>query len=84
MKLEEEFESLYFDLCINLWEQVRKQSSVRHFAFKGMLKVATKYPELKNEVLALVQPHFVNSLSPGIRKSIIKSISDLETNTSNL
>lgn len=78
MKLEEDFESLLFDLCVDLWEQVRKQSSVRNFAFKGMLKVAEKYPDLNNEILTLTQPHFIHPLSPGIRKSVVKSIRSLE------
>ena len=78
MDLEKSFEGLLFDLFVDLWEQVRKQPSVRSFAFKGMVKVAEKYPELKNEVLLLTQSHYINPLSPGIRKSILKSIKNLE------
>lgn len=77
MKLEEDFESLLFDLSVQLWEQIRKKPSVRYYAFKGMINVAEKYPELKNEVLSLTQPHFVNPLSAGIRKGILKEIEEL-------
>ncbi len=77
MELDEDFESLLFDISVTLWEQVRKQSSVRYYAFQGMMKVVEKYPELKNEVLSLTQPHFVNALSPGVRKSVLKNISEL-------
>lgn len=77
MELDEDFESLLFDLSVTLWEQVRKQSSVRYYAFQGMMKVVEKYPELKNEILSLTQPHFVNALSPGVRKSVHKSINEL-------
>lgn len=78
MDLEEEFEGLLFDLSVNLWEQVRKQPSVRYYAFQGMVKVAEKYPELKNEVLSLTQPHYINPLSSGIRKSLLKKLNALE------
>ena len=77
MELDEDFESLLFDISVTLWEQVRKQSSVRYYAFQGMMKVVEKYPELKNEVLSLAQPHFVNTLSPGVRKGVLKSINEL-------
>lgn len=77
MELDEDFESLLFDISVTLWEQVRKQSSVRYYAFQGMMKVVEKYPELKNEVLSLTQPHFVNALSPGVRKSVYRNINEL-------
>ncbi|MEQ8357914.1 MAG: hypothetical protein RH860_00400 [Cytophagales bacterium] len=79
MELDEDFESLLFDISVTLWEQVRKQSSVRYYAFQGMMKVVEKYPELKNEILSLAQPHFVNTLSPGIRKGVYKSINELKS-----
>ena len=79
MELDEDFESLLFDISVTLWEQVRKQSSVRYYAFQGMMKVVEKYPELKNEVLSLTQPHFVNALSPGVRKGIYKKLNELNS-----
>lgn len=79
MELDEDFESLLFDISVTLWEQVRKQSSVRYYAFQGMMKVVEKYPELKNEVLSLAQPHFVNTLSPGVRKGIYKKLNELNS-----
>jgi len=81
MNLKEDFESSLFDLCVDLWEQVRKKPSVRHFAFLGMIKVEKKYPELKNEVLLLTEPHFIEPLSPGIKKSVLKSVAELKSPT---
>lgn len=78
MELTEEQESLLFDLSATLWEQVLKKPSVRHFAFRCMMKVAEKYPELENEILLLAQPHYVNPLSPGIRNSVLKTVSKLK------
>lgn len=82
MDLTEDFESLLFDLSVSLWEQVRKTSSIRCFAFKGMIKVAKKYPELNNEIISLCQPHLINPLSPGIRKGVYKSINELTSQNS--
>ncbi len=78
VKLTEEQESLLFDLSVNLWEQVRKKPSIRHFAFKAMVQIAKKYPELNHEILLLSQPHYINPLSPGIRASVIKMAAKLE------
>lgn len=80
MDLEEENESLLFDLAVTLWEQIRKKPSVRFFAFKCMVRTAEKYPELTNEILVLAQPHYINPLSPGIRNSILKTLKKLENN----
>lgn len=78
MDLEEDHESLLFDLAVTLWEQIRKKPSVRFFAFKCMIRTAEKYPELTNEIFVLAQPHYINPLSPGIRNSILKTLKKLE------
>lgn len=78
MNLSEDQQSMLFDISANLWEQIRKKPSVRHFAFSCMVKVAENYPELKNEILLLAQPHYINPLSPGIKQSILKSLKKLE------
>ena len=83
MELNEDFESLLFDISVTLWEQIRKQPSVRYYAFQAMIKVAEKYPELRNEVLSLTQPHFINPLSSGIRKGVLKNIDKLKSQDGN-
>ncbi len=72
LDLAEEHEGQLLDLAIEIWEQVRKQPGVRHFAFRIMFEAIKKYPELTNEILMLTQPQYVNSLSPGIKNSILK------------
>lgn len=72
LDLDEEHEGQLLDFAIETWEQVRKQPSVRHFAFKIMFDAIKKYPELTNEILMLTQPQYVNSLSPGIKNSVLK------------
>lgn len=82
MELNEEQESLLFDFSVSLWEQVLRIPSVRHFAFKSMIRIAEKYPELNHEILVLTQPHYVNPLSPGIRHGVLKTVRELEKKTS--
>lgn len=78
MKLSEDQEGLLFDHCVTVWESVRMKPGTRHSAFKMMMKVAAKYPELKHEILVLTQPQFINSLSPGIKNSVRKLVAELE------
>jgi len=70
------YEGILFNLCLNLWEQINKDPSVRMTAFKFIIKIAKKHPELKNEIQYIVQDHFLESLSPGVKYSIKKMIRD--------
>ena len=78
MDLDEDAESYLFDHAVTLWESVKKTPSVRYIAFRVMVKVAEHYPELVHEILVLTQPQYINSLSPGIKNSILKMIRKLE------
>lgn len=77
MELDEKYESKLFDICMNLWEQINKAPSVRVNAFKFILKIAKKHPELKQEISFLTQDHFMESLSPGARHSVRILMKDL-------
>ncbi len=72
MNLNEKQESYLFDVCMSLWEQINSQSSVRHNAFRYIVKMAKKYPELSNEINFLTQNRYMETLSPGARKSVYK------------
>ncbi len=74
MDLNEIQEGLLFDICVNLWEQTDLPPSVRHTAFTFIHGLAEKYPALSNEIAILTQTHYLESLSPGIRNSIVKKI----------
>lgn len=69
---EEEKEGELFDICMDIWEQIGKIPSTRLFAFRVMLHIAKKYPELNAELSFLVQEHYTETLSPGIKKSLQK------------
>lgn len=70
MDMDEEQEGKLFDICMELWEGIHKNPSVRITAFKFIVKMSKKHPELKNEVLFLTEDHFLETLSPGIKHSI--------------
>ena len=78
MDLDEKYESELFDICMSLWEQINNTPSVRYNAFKFILKIANKHPELKKEISFITQDHYINSLSPGAKHSIKKLIKELE------
>jgi hypothetical protein len=74
MNLNEEEEGYLYDVCVQLWQQTEKKPSVRFTAFRCMTKIAHKYPELSNEVKLLSQEMYLNSLSPGVKRSIRKML----------
>ncbi|OGU56342.1 MAG: hypothetical protein A2X64_02020 [Ignavibacteria bacterium GWF2_33_9] len=78
MEINEDFEGKLFDTCISIWEQIGKQPSIRISAFKLILKIMRKHPELSNEVDFLIQPHFMNTLSAGIKHSVKILIQDFK------
>ncbi|MBL1214993.1 MAG: hypothetical protein HND52_16645 [Ignavibacteriae bacterium] len=72
MKLTEDQTSRLFDACLTIWEEITKSPSVRSTAFRVLLNIAKKYPELKEEIDHLTQNHYTENLSPGIKNSLIK------------
>jgi hypothetical protein len=76
MDVPDAVEGKLFDFSISIWEQIGKQPSVRMNAFKIILKIMRKYPELANEIDYIVQPHFLETLSPGVKHSISRLIEE--------
>jgi hypothetical protein len=77
MNLNKKHEGFLFDLCMNLWEQINKDPSVRITAFKFIVKMAKKIPELSKEISFLTQDHYLETLSPGVKNSLSKMMKDL-------
>jgi len=57
------------DICFAIWEQPRKQSSVRMIAFKILMQISNMYPEMKPELL-LITDTYSDTMSPGVKHSI--------------
>ncbi len=70
MDLPEDLEGIIFDHCVNIWEDITKQGSVRINALRLIVKIMEKHPDLKNEMSFLLQSHYTDQLSPGIKHSI--------------
>ena len=82
LRLDEKMEATLFDHCILIWKTPEKSPSVRITAFKAILNIVRKYPELSEEILFLTENHYLDSLSPGIKRSVQKSIAQLKDNRS--
>jgi hypothetical protein len=80
MKLKEGDEAKVFDECANIWEDINKIPSVRFNALKFIIKIARKHPDLFREVSAFTQDHYISTLSPGAKNSVLKMIKGLHLN----
>jgi len=74
MELDKEIEGRIFSLCVDVWEKIHKQPSVRWNAIQLILKISKKHPDLLHEILLLTQEQYMETLSPGVRYSISKLI----------
>jgi hypothetical protein len=72
MEIKEKYEGVLFDICITIWEGIGKNPSMRITALKFILKLANKHPDLLEEIVFLTQDHYLESLSPGVKRSIEK------------
>lgn len=77
MEISKKHEGKIFDICMNLWEQLNKDPSVRMTAFKFIIKIVKKHPELMEEIIFLTQDHFLETLSPGVKHSIEKMMKEV-------
>jgi len=77
MELNEEDEGRIFNCCLDVWERIHKQPSVRLNAFQLIIKIARKYPELSHEIVLLTQEQYTDTLSPGVKHSINRLLKSL-------
>lgn len=77
LELNEEYESILFDHCMNIWEGINKSPSVRVNALKFIVKIAKRHPELVKEISFLTEDHYLESLSHGAKNSVSKLMKEL-------
>lgn len=77
MDLNKKYEGLLFNVCLDVWEQINKNPSVRLTALKFIIKIAKKHPDLSKEITFLTQDQYLESLSPAVKKSISKMMKEL-------
>ncbi len=76
IELKEKDEGILFNICMDVWEQINKDPSVRFTALKFIIKIAKKHPDLSHEIEFLLQEQYLASLSPGVKKSISKMMKE--------
>ena len=72
MKAKEKHQGPLFDACLTIWEDLKKQSSVRITAFKQLANIAREHDELKVELQHFTTKRYLESLPPGIKSSFKK------------
>ena len=77
MEISEELEGSLFNHCVTVWEKIGKKPSVRYNAFRVIVKIAKKHPELSHEIGFLVQDQYMESLSATVKKSISKMMKEI-------
>lgn len=78
LDLKEEFEGKLFDICMDIWEKIGKKPSVRYNAFKLIINIVKKHPELYQEIKFLLESQYLDSFSDAARKSIATMVSGLK------
>jgi len=69
LELSEEQTSELFDICFELIQNNKRQSSVRGVSFKFMMKLAADYPEIKEEIRIIFE-NIKDFISPGVRNGM--------------
>ncbi len=77
MKISAKCEGRIFNICMNLWEQRSKAPSLRMTSFKFIVKIVKEHPELLEEINIVTQDHYLESLSPGVKRSIEKLMQEI-------
>jgi hypothetical protein len=77
MTLDDEQEGRLFNAALTIWEKVSKKPSVRFKAFTYMTSVIRKYPELWTDMQFVVQQEYLETLSPGVKSSVLKQLEKL-------
>lgn len=76
LDIPEKYEGVLFDLAAGLWEKIHLRPSVRVMAFRMIMKIAQKHPDLKQELKFLLQEQYLETLSPGIKRSVERMLQE--------
>lgn len=72
LELNDDQVGIAFNIAVSLWENLGKAPAVRYYSFKLLVKIGEKFPELKPEIKALANDQYIDSLTRGVKHSIIK------------
>lgn len=76
LEIAEAHQGRLFDECVRIWEALGKRPALRLNAFKVLFMLAQKQPELANEVLALTDDYYTETLTKGAKHSLFKLLKD--------
>lgn len=71
MNLSEKQEAILFDICVEEWKSVFKKPGVRFNAFKILVKIIHKYPEMSDFLDLLTEDQYLDTMSLTARKSLL-------------
>jgi hypothetical protein len=77
MEVGEEYEGILFDISMGIWEKLNKQPSARYNAFKMIVKIAKKHPDLHREIEYLTEPQYTENLTAAVRRGVLRMFSEL-------
>ena len=83
MKPKEKHDGILLNHCIDIWQQIDKTPSVRFNALNFIIKIVKKHPDLSREITFLIQDQYLETLSPGVKKSISKMMRELTIKNQN-
>ena len=72
MEISEDTEGLLLDHCISIWQNPSIRPAVRYYALKLVSNIAVRHPELRHELQLLVQDFHLETITPEIRRSVLK------------
>jgi len=72
MELHTKHEGQLFESCAKIWGNVNKNTSLRCNAFKIMIALSKKYPDLLNEIHSLTDTYYTDNVTDNVKKSIAK------------
>lgn len=76
MVLDSKNEAQLFDHCATIWQNISKKPSLRFHAFKTMVAISKKYPDLSNEIIVFSDTYYTDNLIDNVKKSIFKLLSN--------
>jgi hypothetical protein len=76
MEIEANYEGPLFDVCSKVWQNINYNPSLRFQAFKMMVDISKKYPELKSEIILLTDSYYTDTITNGVKKSLMKLIAN--------
>lgn len=81
MPIPENLQGPVMDYCFRFLEDPKETIAVRAFSMTVLANLAQQYPEIKNEIILLIEDQLREGASPGIRSRGKKTLEQLAGNS---